>query len=177
MRRKFREKLSREDAAEVNYFRLNPPQSVRDLAERLGVGVIEENLDDHQHGFLDYRADLGTKSGYVIFINKNLSTDQKRWAVAHELGHYFLHRDKRQGTFDTQIHLQNSRDAYWLLEDEEAEAERFAEDLFFGGGALEAFVTLHGLNAEKLAEKVFGVPTEKMRLAIVFYQKYKGLKE
>ena len=53
---------------------------------------------------------------------------------------------------------------------EEFEADNFAEDLFFGGGALEAFVSLHGMDGAKLAEKVFGLPVVRVERVIEYYR-------
>lgn len=176
MRRKFAQQMSANDLRAVRRFRLNPPQSIRALAESLGVGVIEAELPSGQLGYLEERRELGTKSGYVIFVERTLDPLEKRWALAHELGHYFLHRDKRSGLFDTQVHLQADQSQYFLLEDEEREAEQFAEDIFFSEGALQAFIGLHGSNEDVLASKVFGVPTRKVKAAISFYSRYRGLR-
>lgn len=176
MRRQFRNHLSPENQRSIHRFRLNPPQSIRSFAESLGVAVVEVDLDGDHFGYLEQRPELGSPSGYVIFINSSLSNAEKRWAVAHELGHYFLHRGRREFGFDSAIHLSMKNDDYFLIGDEEQEAENFAEDLFFGGGALEAFATLHGTNAEVLASRVFGVPVRKVQRAMNFYEKYRDLK-
>jgi Zn-dependent peptidase ImmA (M78 family) len=175
MRRKFRERLSAVQMRAIHHFRLNPPQSIRNFAERIGVAVIEVDLEEGQFGYLDERPDLGSKTGFVIFVEKRLNTFEKRWTVAHELGHYFLHRDRRSGTFDTEIHRGVDRSQYFICEDEEHEAENFAEDLFFDGGALEAFVSMHGFDAHLLASRVFGVPATKVQRAIDFHRRYRGL--
>jgi Zn-dependent peptidase ImmA (M78 family) len=173
MRESFRKKLPSRALSSVNRFRLNPPQSVRKFAEQLGLGVVEIPMEHGAHGFLDRRPDLGYPTGYVIYINESLSNHEKRWALAHEIGHYFLHRDRRSGTFDPELHL--DRTLWYGDTSEEYEADNFAEDLFFGGGALQAFVSLHGSDSVLLAEKVFGVPVERVERAILFYKKYKGL--
>lgn len=176
MRYKFKNRIPGEDLRKIRGFRLNPPQSIVGLAESIGVGVIEVDLKDGQLAYLEERRELGTPTGYVIFVHKDLPINEKRWAVAHELGHYFLHRDRREGTFDTQVHLQRDKLQYWLLENEEEEADRFAEDIFFDEGALEAFVSLHGADSRLLATKVFGVPEHRVESAIRFRSTYRGMR-
>jgi Zn-dependent peptidase ImmA (M78 family) len=173
MRENFRKKLPSSATNLINRFRLNPPQSIRKLAEQIGIGVVEIQMGRGEYGYLDERPELGFPTGYVIYINQSLSNEEKRWTLAHELGHYFLHRDRRAGTFDPEVHRTAS--GWYADGTEEFEAENFAEDLFFGGGALEAFTSLHGCDAAKLAQQVFGVPVSRVSRAIEFYRKYKGL--
>lgn len=175
MRGSFSERLSKSQLRAALRFSLNPPQSVREFAEEIGIAVVELELDQGHFGYLEERPELGSATGYVIFVNEQLSSLEKRWAVAHELGHYFLHRDRREFTFDSAVHLKADRSEYFLLGDEENEAENFAEDLFFAGGALAAFISLHGADTRLLASKVFGVPERKFVRAIDFYSKYRGL--
>ena len=57
----------------------------RFIAKQLGIQIIEKPLPARMSGF------LCTESSYsFIIINRNLNEGKKRYAIAHELGHYCL---------------------------------------------------------------------------------------
>lgn len=168
MRRKFAAQIEREELRELQRFQMNPPQSIERLADRLGILVVETEMDDGHDGYIDYAPVLGSRTGFVVYINKEMSLPRKRWTLAHELGHYFLHRQKKLNTFDYELHRKRGKKEYFSVDDEEREANYFAEDLFFGNGALDAAVSLHGRNIAYLAKRVFGVPETAVQIALEF---------
>lgn len=80
------------------------------LAKRMGFVVATASLDESEDGFIMVNNDgtnlLGTDSSKVIVINQSRDQKQKRFTIAHELGHYvingkdktiFAHRKKEGG--------------------------------------------------------------------------------
>jgi Zn-dependent peptidase ImmA (M78 family) len=167
MRRIFRDKIAPHALRKIRAFRLNPPQSIKKLAEDLGLSVVEIEMPISERGYLTFAPELGSTTGYVIYVNINSDIGQKRWTVAHELGHYFLHREEREHSIDPETHL-DFRFDYFGIEHLEREANYFAEDMFFGEGALDAALSLHGPAIDYLASKVFGVPRKVLQIAVDF---------
>ncbi|MCL5292453.1 MAG: ImmA/IrrE family metallo-endopeptidase [Actinobacteria bacterium] len=64
-----------------------PPVDVRKIAKGLGLEIIEMTQDTWFYGML-----LGFHDECYIVINKLFPEEKKRFTIAHELGHYQLHR-------------------------------------------------------------------------------------
>lgn len=62
--------------------------NVCDLAKEIGVTIIEEKMDSDVSGLFVKNGDKP-----IISINKKEGDTRKRFTVAHELGHYFLHSE------------------------------------------------------------------------------------
>lgn len=71
------------------YSLVEQPLSVVELASALGIRVEKVPMDERTSGFL-------RRDGAVWFIGVNSlhHPNRQRFTVAHELGHYFLHRDQ-----------------------------------------------------------------------------------
>ncbi|MBE7171483.1 MAG: ImmA/IrrE family metallo-endopeptidase [Williamsia sp.] len=95
-----------------------PIKDLISLLERNGIAVI--NLDvafDKFDGMTVY-----TDDNYpMIFLNKNMSNDRKRFTLAHELGHQIMHLPFR---FEHSIYDRLEKDANVL----EKEADMFASE-------------------------------------------------
>ena len=63
------------------------------LANSLGVKVFQERLYDDVSGYLEYDPDCGSSSGYKIVLNRLHSIARQQFTLAHELGHFVLHRE------------------------------------------------------------------------------------
>lgn len=67
----------------------SPPIPVLEIAERSGVNVIFEDFGEHSEavsGFCDFgRARL--------YVNADDMPERQSFTIAHELGHWMLHRD------------------------------------------------------------------------------------
>lgn len=91
------------------------PFDVEGLAASIGLKVQKHPLPSNISGFL--RKELGE---WVIGVNALHHPRRQRFTIAHELGHYFLHRDR--GSFeDRAMFRQNGR-----FSNEEWEANSFA---------------------------------------------------
>ena len=65
------------------------PVDVEGLAGDFGIEVIRKDWPDNLSGAIGY-----DKSGYFIIVNSKQSENQQRFTIAHEIGHYILHRDR-----------------------------------------------------------------------------------
>jgi len=108
--------------------------------------------------------DAFAENGWCIEINADLSVQAKRFALLHEMGHYFLHTDHDDPLLDP-VHFDLSGETFYVNLDEEREANAFAEALLFGGGQLAAAYSLLSGHQGKLA-KYFGVTEEVIRIAV-----------
>jgi len=151
----------------IRRFTLNPrvegrARSVRAFAEDVGLSVYEVNLHWGVNGRLV--SDPFSDTGYAIEINKALSVEAKRFAVLHEMGHFFRHTEDRDELSDD-LYFDLSDSAFYVDEIKEREANEFAEALLFGGGQLAAAVGLVGANVDRLA-KYFGVTKKVVQIAL-----------
>ncbi|MDB5238265.1 MAG: hypothetical protein JWM46_535 [Candidatus Kaiserbacteria bacterium] len=66
-----------------------PPVPVDEIAQKCGINIGRAPSDDFS-GFLLRKADNS-----FIGVNSNDSHPRQRFTIAHELGHYFLHKTKK----------------------------------------------------------------------------------
>ncbi|MFG2351503.1 ImmA/IrrE family metallo-endopeptidase [Streptomyces phaeochromogenes] len=101
-----------------------PPVDPGQLAEKLGVLVVPQEMTDDVSGMLLRRGEQK-----VIGVNQAHVEARQRFTVAHELGHLLLHRG-RPLILDTQTRV-NLRDTVSskATDREEIEANRFAAAL------------------------------------------------
>jgi Zn-dependent peptidase ImmA (M78 family) len=67
---------------------------VNGIAEALGVTVLHHDLGDDVSGML-----IAKKERAVIVVNSMHHANRQRFSLAHELGHYVLHRQKEPEVF------------------------------------------------------------------------------
>lgn len=75
------------------------PVDVIKIANSNDIKVYEGDLDKKISGAIRYKKD---ENEFEILVNKNDMKSRQRFTVAHELGHYFLHRDFLK---DEEIHI------------------------------------------------------------------------
>lgn len=63
------------------------------LAVKLGLKVIQKALPWHEDGYIVYDESVGSASGYVVVVNQNHPVSRQQFTIAHEIGHYVLHRN------------------------------------------------------------------------------------
>lgn len=95
---------------------------VKKIAELLGVSVIPYDFGDEMSGVLVLKNDKGT-----IGFNKDHSITRQRFTIAHELGHYILHRKNHNDVFvDRDFIIMYRRNCKYseseLLQEQEANA-------------------------------------------------------
>ncbi|AQS48822.1 hypothetical protein BMG03_14245 [Thioclava nitratireducens] len=140
-------------------------KSVRVLAEALGFDVVRTPLPRRMAGRLVQ--DAFAPNGYRIEVNSEQSVTAQRFAVLHEIGHYYLHADHTD-PLGAVAYLDRSESMFYADPKEEREANQFAATLLFGDGALEAARSLHGNDVPKLAH-YFGVSERTIEIAMKQY--------
>jgi len=101
-----------------------PPIDPEAIAKDLGVDVVyaefNKDISDQISGYID-------PASCQIVVNKAISASRKIYTIAHELGHYILHRDYANSQ-DYQVLLR--RNQYeGAKPSEEQEADAFAANL------------------------------------------------
>lgn len=138
--------------------------SVKELAEALGFEVDRTTLPRGMAGRLV--PDAFARNGFRIEVNSKDDVRRQRWTVLHEMGHYFLH-GVGNDPLPPVMRRDGSAASFYLEEElsQEREADEFAAVLLFGGGALEAAISLLGHDEVALARH-FGVTQQALRVAL-----------
>lgn len=106
----------------LNEHRQTAPVRLSALAQVLGLKVLATPLPAGISG--EIRPDPDEQGKFVIRVNSNDSSRRQRFTVAHEIGHYLLHRDDiGAGISDDVLYRSTLSDA------REAQANRIAADL------------------------------------------------
>ena len=168
VRPKFAKRIPKNQHGLLADFQRDPSKSVKELAEAIGVPVLLVDMPDGKTAYLSETAGFESESEYVIYVNKRCSKDEMRWAVAHELGHFFLHRGTR-GPFDEHFNLQSDRYQYFTHEKEEFEADGFAEDLFLSQARVLLLDQVGISTAEEIA-RATAIPRFRVRERLRFLE-------
>lgn len=99
-----------------------PPVNVEEIVLKYGIVLYKKQLPDDISGILDIKN--GRK---IIIINENHYFKRIRFTIAHELGHFFLH--KNEGVHidkNTFFRDKNSSETLYSIE---IQANRFAAEL------------------------------------------------
>ena len=115
------------------------PVKVYEIAESLGISVVEQSVDDDFSGFLlrDQEA-----RRVVIGINSKHHENRRRFTVAHELGHFLLHEgevihiDKKNRSQGFQLDFRNAKSSEGI-DVKEKEANLFAAELLMPSKLIE----------------------------------------
>jgi len=128
-------KIDAQGAAQklLKRFGATVPVDVYTMAQELGVAVVEESLDDSVSGFLVVKNDKG-----IIAVNKNHHTNRRRFSIAHELGHFVLHR-KQAKLFVTNVYYRNGSSEKGV-DPKEIQANAFAAALLMPENTLRELV-------------------------------------
>lgn len=71
-----------------------PPVNLEEIAKFFGISIREGTF--HNDSVLG----LYKRDAKLIFVASSSSKSRKRFTIAHELGHFFLHRDMKQEIFN-----------------------------------------------------------------------------
>jgi Zn-dependent peptidase ImmA (M78 family) len=129
------------------------PLDVKTIAEKLNIEVCFEELPEDISGIL--KKDENNK--WKIKVNANHHPNRQRYTIAHELGHYCLHR-YQESFFEDQIFfrgLERTRT--------EMEANSFASEILIPEKQFQKFLQDNINDVDKLATK-FGVATLTLRI-------------
>jgi hypothetical protein len=101
------------------------------LFSELGLGFSDEALPAGISGKL--MRDSSSPAGFKLFTNEGDPPRRKRFTMAHEIGHYVLHRDLiGDGVVDNAMYRSSLSDDY------ERQADKFAGQLLLPAGAVRA---------------------------------------
>ena len=85
--------LLREAMEIVHAHQNSAPVQTVPLARSLGLEVYRTvELPNDISGMIIKDSEQGGPSGYAIFVNANNHTYRRRFTIAHEIGHFLLHR-------------------------------------------------------------------------------------
>lgn len=114
--------LNNQVQSTVGEFLQSAPVRLSAIAQALGVKVLSTTLPSGISG--EIRPDPDALGRFVIRVNKSDSARRQRFTVAHEIGHFLLHRDQiGDGIRDDVLYRSELSD--WR----EAQANRMAADL------------------------------------------------
>jgi len=104
------------------------PVDLDALAENLGIRVRrDQSMDNGISGKIER---LNGSSGFAITLNANHPLRRQRFTLAHEIGHYVLHRDLIGDSLtDDGMYRGKLQDGSMLGSLRETEANRYAADL------------------------------------------------
>ncbi len=146
---------------------LRLPIDVKAIAKSLGLNVMEYDLGDGVSGLLAIQEGVGT-----IGVNPNEAPVRIRYTIAHEIGHFDLHRDKSALFVDKQLIYRSAQSGDTPERQQmEQEANVFASALLMPTNLLRKEVEKANLDLasddaiQKLAEK-FDVSTTAMAIRI-----------
>ncbi len=134
------------------------PVSVVRLAESFGVAVWRSPMPPGISGAIRRESD----GSYAIFANEAETRARRRFTYAHELAHYFLHRDDiGDGLSENMLFRCN------LSNDKEIAANKIAAEILMPQPLLNELAETKKYGVRQLAE-IFGVdrPTMLLRLGI-----------
>jgi hypothetical protein len=140
------------------------PVKVGQLATALGLRVTRSpSLPANISGLIRPAAD--TQSGFEILVNKYDTQERQRFTVAHEIGHYLLHRgDIGTGIVDSVLYRSS------LSSRKEVEANKVAASLVMPADKVAAeLAVLGGLDEPGIVEEMaalFKVSTPAMRIRL-----------
>ncbi|NVK16331.1 MAG: ImmA/IrrE family metallo-endopeptidase [Rhodobacteraceae bacterium] len=110
------------------------PVDPEKIAEDLGIEVVFANFDDSVaddiSGFIDFEVtnDNDSKFKAQIVVNSETSVRRQLFTIAHELGHFLMHRDWAES--ENYVVLPRSNNYFESSKPaEEIEADAFAADL------------------------------------------------
>ena len=132
--------------------------NITNLIEKHNIRIVKEEMEYGMSGYIEKR-----KEGWVIGINKYDSPNRQNFTLAHELGHYYLHKH--------QLMNKKHEDLILLRDNEytpmEREANEFAANLLMPEEKFRNFINSGTNQVKDLAEK-FNVSINAIR-----YRAYK----
>jgi Zn-dependent peptidase ImmA (M78 family) len=113
-----------------------PPVPVENVSEKLGLRVVYDYFPEDISGILDLR----DKNKPLIFINRGHHENRRRFSIAHEIGHFVLHKPLGVHV-DKQSFFRSAKSAE-TLEDDEISANKFAAALLMPDYLIEKAIDL-----------------------------------
>jgi len=96
------------------------------ISQERGYVVIDTPLSGIR-GYYQY-----IQRCHIIYLDNDLSEQDRNWVCAHELGHSLMHKSMNRVFMDTRTHMVTNR--------YEIEADRFAVDLIYSDDDMREYV-------------------------------------
>lgn len=119
---------------------LKTPVDIYSIAEFLGLEVQEEAMEDELSGYIEPRG-----SGWMIGVNSYHHPNRQRFTIAHELGHFLLHRPTEKHIDVTFARRSGQRNK------EEHQADSFAAELLMPEVEIRKLIADGETSLERLA--------------------------
>lgn len=119
-----------------------PPVDVEAIVKAEGLDVKEEDLEDEVSGLL-----VSKDGHHVIVINSNHYLNRQRFTIAHEFGHYLMHRNISSIFFDEALVFFRDKEAAEGTKIQEIEANAFAAELLMPESLLREIVRENPVDA------------------------------
>lgn len=133
---------------------LKIPVDVIKIANSNDISVYEGELDKKVSGAIRYDK---SNNKFEILVNKNDEKVRQRFTIAHELGHYFLHKEYFK---NKEMHIDVM---YKIKDNEEQEVDYFAGALLVNKTILEK---LYGKNTIAELAELFDVSVSAMTVRL-----------
>jgi Zn-dependent peptidase ImmA (M78 family) len=146
---------------------LGIPLDVEAAAESLNLSVVQQDFES------SVSAMLVVKDGHgVIGVNTNHHPNRRRFSVAHEIGHYLLHRDSASVFVDAAPVFFRDDTSSAGTAQQEVEANAFAAELLMPAATLRERLEQQSVDpyddaaVHRLA-RAFGVSTQALTIKLV----------
>src|SRR4051812_44501345 len=143
-------------------FQHDAPVNVTAIAEALGLNVWESDVElpEGISGKIFRDPISGGSSGFSIIVRESDPYVRKRFTVAHEVGHFVLHRNQiGESLTDDELYRSG------LSTHQEARANRFAADILMPKDLIVRTISRLGGNPQVLASE-FKVSEAAMRIRL-----------
>jgi Zn-dependent peptidase ImmA (M78 family) len=117
------------------------PVHILTIAKSLGISVHDEDFEDAVSGIL-----IVKKVGHVIGVNSKHPLFRKRFTIAHEIGHFVLHREQKSVFVDGSGTFHRNPESAKVNQRQEREANLFAAHLLMPEGELRAYIERKALD-------------------------------
>jgi Zn-dependent peptidase ImmA (M78 family) len=134
------------------------PVKVVPIARKLGLNVYRDRtMNSNVSGMIIRDPVRGGSSGYSIYVNQKHPRNRRRFTIAHEIGHFVLHRDLiGDGIVDDALYRSSLSDVI------EAQANKFASQLLMPEFLLERAIDV-GIRDPAELSKTFEVSELAMK--------------
>lgn len=149
----------------VNHFKRQIPVDVEGLALALGIKVKKLNLQENISGKIQR---FGGDDHFMIAVNEHHSETRRRFTIAHELGHFVLHRHligegvTDNAAFRADGSTGNPNIRAW----EETEANRFAANLLMPTESVNYLRRVEHITDAEVMAKRLGVSRKAMEIRL-----------
>ncbi|WP_118194305.1 ImmA/IrrE family metallo-endopeptidase [Albibacterium indicum] len=150
-----------------NKSNLDLPINIESVVKSLGIDLVNYTFDDDISGVLVLNDPQPT-----IGVNQAHSKVRKRFTIAHELGHYILHKDQGNMFMD-KVLFRKSSEGYTVKDEKlEREANHFAANLLMPADLIKGYLAKNEIDfyedsdIKRMAED-FGVSSSAMTYRLI----------